>query len=208
MQPGVSVVIPVHGSRVHNGLLGRAVRSVFGQTRPPESIIIENDTGRAGAAATRTAGLMKVVTRWTAFLDSDDVLLPQHIATLMEGARAHQADYVYAWYECKRYDGQKPVGTWQDPLPHFGKPFDPARPTQTTITILVRTELAQSIGFTPMPSAMFRKPGRHVAGEDYWFTLRAVEAGAKIVHVPARTWHYVLHPGNTSGMTTKGDAHG
>lgn len=207
MQPGVSVVIPVHGARVHNGLLGRAVRSVFGQTRPPESIIVENDTGRAGAAATRTAGLMKVTTRWTAFLDSDDVLLPQHIATLMEGARAHHADYVYAWYECKRYDGQKPAGTWQDPLPHFGKPFDPARPTQTTITILVRTELAQHLKFIE-PTAAFRASlsPHSPSGEDFWFTCRAAKQGAKIVHIPQRTWHWVLHSGNTSGSATRGDA--
>lgn len=203
----MSVVIPVHGARVHNGMLGRAVRSVFGQTRPPEAIIIENDTAKRGAPATRTAGLMKVTTEWTAFLDSDDVLLPRHLATLLDGARAHQADYVYSWYECKRYDGQQPIGDWVDPLGHFGRPFDPARPTQTTITILVRTELAQQLQFIEPDSAFRAKLSPHnPSGEDFWFTCRAARQGAKIVHIPERTWHWVLHPGNTSGRPTNGDA--
>jgi hypothetical protein len=75
----------------------------------------------------------------------------------------------------------------------FGRPFDPADPTHTTMTVLVRTELAQQIHFTP------REPEHYVGGEDWRFTLGCVAAGAKIVHLPEQTWFWSHHGGNTSG---------
>jgi hypothetical protein len=184
----------------------RAINSVLAQTKQPRALIVEIDKLGRGAPATRSAGLAKVRTEWVAFLDSDDVLLPQHLATLHQGAVEHSADYVYSWFECRRYQGDRPAGTWNEPFHHFGKPFDPARPVQTTITILVRTELAQELSFPSPPGSRRKTPDGGAYGEDYWFTVRAARAGAKIVHIPQRTWHWVLHGGNTSGRPTNGDA--
>ncbi|WP_354643852.1 glycosyltransferase family 2 protein [Kitasatospora camelliae] len=174
----------------------RAVGSVLGQTLPASAILVEQDLHQAGAAATRDRGLRKVTTEWTAFLDSDDQFRPEHLAELMACAEETGADYVYSWY--------LPVGFGSDPLPHFGKPFDPANPTQTTITVLVRTELAQTVGFRePPPGALI--DGERF-GEDFLFTVECLAAGAHIVHLPKRTWIWNYHGSNTSGQPNRGDA--
>jgi hypothetical protein len=192
----VTVVIPTHPARVRNGMTKRAVGSVLGQTLPAAAVVVEQDLERAGAAVTRDRGLRKVTTEWVAFLDSDDQLKPSHLAELMRCAADTGADYVYSWYE--------PVGFGADPLPHFGKVFDPERPTQTTITVLVRTELAQAVGFRePPPGALI---GGERYGEDFQFTVECLGLGARIVHLPKRTWIWNCHGLNTSGQPGRGDA--
>jgi len=174
----------------------RAVSSVLGQTITPSGLIVEIDTARTGAATTRNKGLQKVTSEWVAFLDSDDQLKPKHLETLLHGAQATGADYVFSWYE--------PVGFGSDPLPHFGKEFDPENPHQTTITTLVRTELAQQVGFKEPPPGKLIHGQRY--GEDFLFTVECVAAGAKVVHIPERTWIWNYHGYNTSGLPTRGDA--
>ena len=192
----ISVVIPTHPARVKNGMTKRAVGSVFGQTRPAAAVIVENDTLGVGAAVNRNSGLQKVTTEWVAFLDSDDQMRPEHLEVLLAGAHESEADYVYSWYE--------PVGFGADPLPHFGKVFNPERPTQTTITTLVRTELAQEVGFRNVTPGKLIDGERY--GEDFQFTVEIIAAGGKIVHIPRRTWLWNYHGSNTSGLPTRGDA--
>lgn len=192
----VTVVIPTHQARVKNGMTKRAVGSVFGQSLPASALIVENDTEKRGAPFTRNEGLQKVTTDWVAFLDSDDQFLHNHLETLVAGVLKHDADYVFSWFN--------PVGFGRDPLGHFGKVWDPENPTQTTITTLVRTELAQQVGFHEPPKDELINGERY--GEDFAFTLGCRDAGAKIVHIPARTWIWNFHGMNTSGMPTNGDA--
>lgn len=200
MRPGISVVIPTHGGREQTLSLARA--SVEGQWLRAAAVHVVEDTAHAGAAATRDRGLRRVETEWTAFLDSDDVMYREHLMTLHDAAVTGGADYVYSWYDLIDGDGRR-LRT-RDPLPGFGKPFDPARPVQTTITTLVRTELAKQVGFhAPMSGEMIHG---QVAGEDWRFTLGCVAAGATVLHVPQRTWawrHWGAgspgRPGNTSG---------
>lgn len=183
-EPVVTVVVPYHPARACNGMLARAVASVQRQTLPHELITVE-DTRREGAAATRQRGLDQVTTEWTAFLDSDDEMDPTHLAQLLACAEQTGADYVYPWFR---------VCGGSDPFPmFFGKPWDNLHPHSTTITILVRTELAQRVGF-------------HGVGEDFAFTKGCVVAGAKIVHHPARTWTWWHHSRNSSGIPGRGDA--
>lgn len=196
LTPGVTVVVPTHPARVRNGMTKRAVGSVLGQTLPAAAIVVEQDLARAGAAPTRHSGLMKVTTEWVAFLDSDDQFKPDHLAELMRCAEETGATYIYSWYE--------PVGFGSDPLPHFGKPFDPLNPTQTTITTLVRTELAQAVGFREPPAGALINGERY--GEDFQFTVECIAAGARIVHHPRRTWLWNAHGLNTSGQPNRGDA--
>jgi glycosyltransferase involved in cell wall biosynthesis len=182
----VSVVVPYHPARVTNGMLARAVASVNAQTAPHKLITVE-DTERQGAAATRQRGLDTATTEWVAFLDSDDEMDPDHIEQMLACAADTGADYVYPWFR---------VVGGSDPFPmFFGKPWDDAAPHCTTITILVRTELVREIGF------------HGLYNEDWNFTLGCVAAGAKIVHLPRRSWTWHHHgSGNTSGMPDRGDA--
>jgi hypothetical protein len=200
MKDGITVVIPTIPPRAR--LLERAFASVQAQKLPPVATVVQLDEDHRGAAATRQRGLEQVTTEWVAFLDDDDELMPGHLRALSIAARKFQADYVFSYFMVK--DGLGRERPDVDPLGHFGKPFDPDRPHQTTITTLVRTELAQAIGFRePPPGALING---ECYGEDFQFTVECVKAGATIVHVPRRTWFWHHHgigqpgvPGNTSG---------
>lgn len=189
-EPVVTVVVPYHAARARNGMLTRATLSVTRQTSPARLITVE-DTRREGAALTRQRGLEQVRTEWTAFLDSDDELDRDHLEHLLACAADTGADYVYPWFR---------VVGGTDPFPMFyGKPFDPTAPNCTTITVLVRTELAKHVGFT-------RDPNVAVSGEDFQFTLGCLAVGAKIVHLPRRSWTWHHGSQNTSGLPDRGDA--
>lgn len=198
--PVVSVVVPFHTQRETKGYLRRALESIDRQTIARDGsvqIIAMRDDERQGAPATRHAGLMLVDTPWVAFLDSDDEMDPHHLEVLLRCARETSADYVYPWFT---------VRGGSDPFPQFfGKPWSNDEPHQTTVTTLVRTELAQAVGFR-YPENEETFPDGNRAGEDWHFTLGCMAAGAKIVHHPQRTWTWHHHGANTSGMPGNGDA--
>lgn len=193
--PEVTVVTPFHAQRKANGMLERAAASVRAQTVPVEHVLAE-DIHRMGAAITRAHGLALVETEWTAFLDSDDELDPDHIEQLLACAADTGADYVYPWFR---------VVGGTDPFPMFyGRPWDDDAPHQTTITILVRTGLAQHVGFHEPPEGSTIHDQR--GGEDWHFTLGCLAAGARIVHLPVRSWTWHHGPQNSSGRPDRGDA--
>lgn len=195
MKLGVSVVTPWHAQRKANGMLERAAASVRAQTVPVHHILAE-DIHHKGAPLTRHCGLQLVETEWTAFLDSDDELDPDHTEQLLACAAETGADYVYPWFR---------VAGGSDPFPMFyGRPWDDDAPHQTTITILVRTGLAQHVGFHEPPADS--TVGGQRGGEDWHFTLGCINAGAKIVHHPARTWTWHHHGRNSAGLPSRGDA--
>lgn len=190
-----TAVIPAHPPRVANGLLGRAVQSVLAQSLPVDAISIAIDNERRGAWHTRQRALEAVNTDWTLFLDSDDEWLPHHHQIHREWAAAHDADIVYSWFQII-------PETCVDPFPEwfFTEPWDPERPRHTTMTIMVKTELAQSIGFTPF------EPGAAVGNEDWRFLQECFERKSKIVHIPNERswlWHWDPPDGNTSGLPTR-----
>jgi len=191
--PEITVVIPTIPPR--KALLQRALDSVQAQTLRPVDVLVPTDASRCGAAATRQLGLEHVKSDWVAFLDDDDEMAPFHLRTLAAAVKIFDADYVFSYFMIK--DGTGRERPEIDPLGHFGRAFDPDSPTQTTITILVRTELAQAVGFRePPPGALING---ETYGEDFQFTVECVKAGAKVVHVPRRTWWWHHHAGNTSG---------
>ncbi len=193
----MTVVVPFHTARESNGMLQRAVDSVQAQTYPT-GLVLAKDVHGMGAAVTRSHGLALVDTEWTAFLDSDDFLDPDHIEHLVACAQDTGADYVYPWFR---------VQGGSDPFPmFFARPWDDAAPHQTTITVLVRTGLAQSVGFGAVPEDSPLAPDGNRGGEDWHFTLNCLAAGAQIVHLPRRSWTWVHHGANTSGTPGRGDA--
>lgn len=187
----ITIAIPAHPARAASGLLHRAIGSALRQTRPAAGLSLAMDLTRAGAPATRQRALDQVITPWVAFLDSDDWLYPDHLASLMECAEETGADYVYSYWD---------TNITPDILGHFGKVFDPASPTETTITVLVRTELAKAVGFKALEDRESN------TGEDWRMVLGCIDQGANIVHLPKQTWVWSHHGANTSGMATKGDA--
>jgi len=210
MSPTVAVIIPTHPARLGNGMLQRAVESVWAQTRPPDTVHIAVDNDRLGAAATRQRALMAASTDFVAFLDSDDLFLPKHLEWLLRHQEDTGADFVYSWFKVLQQFADGRSNILEDdpvfPIGHYLNEFDPADPIETTITVLVRTELAQQVGFKEL------NRGETNSGEDRYFTLGCLEAGAKIRHLRRKSWLWCHHQlpdgtvGNTSGRATKGDA--
>jgi hypothetical protein len=195
----ITVVIPT--IRPRRQMLARALDSVAAQSvRDAVDLVIgvAEDTEHAGAAKTRQKALEHVATPWVAFLDDDDEMMPRHLERLLTHAIYTGADYVYSWFTIKDAAGTEQP-SW-DPFPdNFGKPFDPLAPIQTTITTLVRTELAQAVGFDTVPDGEVGSDG-HRRGEDHRFTLGCLAAGGSVVHLPEKTWWWWHHGANTSGM--------
>lgn len=211
---GIGIVTPTHPKRTEMGMTQRAIDSALRQTLPPKAICVYNDVDRRGAPFARQQALEMNDQPWTAFLDSDDWFKPKHLQILAEAQEETDADYVYSWYELVRL-GQNmgstytrlPDGSLTDgvfPPGHFSQPWDRDNPRQTTVTTLVRTELAKEIGFWAPSDEMEFEDG-HRIGEDYNFTLEVNKRG-KIHHVAQRTWYWSHHGLNTSGRPTQGDA--
>ena len=180
-------------------MLTRSIDSVVRQSFPVKAVSVALDTTHKGAAATRQSALDPVQTEWVAFIDDDDWMYPNHLEVLSRAAVENNADYVFSYYMV--HDAQGNVMPDVDPLTHFGRSFDPTNPHQTTITTLVRTELAKSVGFYKPVDG--QTVDGQTWGEDYQFTLGCVAAGAKIIHVPERTWAWCHHEGNTSGRSDR-----
>jgi len=200
----IGVVIPTHPARWANGMMRRALDSVGNQTCPADGVSIFIDNERRGAPYARQQALEGNRLTWTAFLDSDDWFAPEHLAVLAEAQRETGADYVYSWYHLVA-GGRVLDHDTVFPPSHFEKPWDDAEPRQTTITMLVRTELAREVGFwAPTDEETF--PDGLRVGEDWHFTLGCLERGAKIHHVVQRTWYWEHHGANSSGRPGHGDA--
>jgi hypothetical protein len=174
-----------------SGLLIRALSSVAAQSHQPAAIVVVNDVEKKGAGWTRRELLDLVDTEWLAWLDSDDEWAPEHLAKLMRVAVETDSVYVFSWF----HGG--------DPLGHFGLPFDPCTPHHTTMTHLVRTDIAKEVGFNDS------QPGRF-SNEDWGFItgLAALccERGLRMTHLAERTWTYHQGSHNSSGKPGQGDA--
>ena len=190
----LSVVITTIPGRKQR--LAYAVNSVLCQTLQPVHLIIQTDNDRLGAPGNRDKGLGQVTTKYVAFLDDDDYLYTDHLEKLYTAAVAEDADIVYSWFDVRG-------GT--DPFPqNFGRPWDPENPVQTTVTTLCKTETVVAAGGFTNTYGMTEKELESYAqgntvGEDFRMVFNANRLGAKIVHVPEKTWAYVHWSGNTSG---------
>lgn len=219
--PGITVCIPSIPPR--QALYARALESVMHSARClprgiPVQISTSIDDDRKGAAVNRQRALEAVTTEWTAFLDDDDTMDPSHLRELFFAAHEHEADYLWS-----RFRIGFPGGQFRDgPSPLGAGTFDQwndDQPAQTTITTLVRTELALDVGgFTGKlcrcvncgghdPDEPCQGPPGEIdgqrAGEDWLFTLACRAAGGEFRHVPKVTWTWYHHGANTSGLPSR-----
>jgi glycosyltransferase involved in cell wall biosynthesis len=165
--------------------------SIARQSLQPDTIILVNDLERAGAGRTRQKLLRMVETEWLAWCDSDDLLYPQHLERLYNHAQQTGAVFVNAWFNAPH-----------DPLGHFGKPLDPCNMHHTTITFMVKTELAQEVGFRESlkDSPFSEEDWGHIAG----MAALCCERGLKMEHLPDKTWWWRQQGQNTSGLFRPG----
>lgn len=174
-----------------------ALTSIDTQTLKPGTVHVQNDLYREGAPANRDRGIAEVKTKYVALLDDDDYFYPDHLETLYSTALDTDADIVYSWFD---------VDGGIDPFPeNFGQPWNPLKPVQTTIAILAKTDVIRKAGgYSNTLNLSMDELGEfaqgNTAGEDFRMVFNANKQGAKIIHVPKRTWAYVHWSGNTSGQ--------
>lgn len=180
----ISVVIPTIRGRERQLL--RALASVQNQTLPASEVLVELDSLREGAAATRNRALDKVDTEWVAFCDDDDELYRDHLKRLARYVRLSGVDIAYPGYDCDA-----------DPVRCFGIPFDPVLLRQRNyipVTVLARTgAVREAGGFQPHPDE------HGDPCEDWGLWLAMLDNGAKFGHLPVRTWRWNYVDGTTKG---------
>ena len=200
----VDVVIPMHNSALWVGgaldslleqgpCLGQVicvdnnstdnssdVVQTWGQAHPNVRLkLIEERT--PGACAARNAGLKEVNTTWVQFLDSDDLLGPQKMASQM--ALGQDRDMVYGHFMFSREDRAWPSWAMSaDPVSGLAH----GRTGQTTSN-LFRTESVRAAGGwdESLSSAqeydlmfrMFKAGGRFTMSEDHLTTVRLFPEG-------------------------------
>jgi hypothetical protein len=191
----VTVCVPTLTTRAP--LLSRALASVGAQTRPADALAVAVDADRAGAWVTRNRAARMARTRWVAFLDDDDELLPHHLEHLLWAAAEQRADVVWGWFE---------VVGGNDPFPpHFPtKQYDPAQPHVVPISYLVRRELLEEAteqmgGFLPDGSS-----GGAWDAQDGPLMTAMCTLGGVLCPTGEVTWRWHHHGKNTSGLPGKG----
>ena len=179
-----------------NERLEKALGSIRQQSLQPAAVHVQNDLYKEGAPKNRDRGIEQIKTKYVALLDDDDYLYPDHLETLYRAAIDTDADIVYSWFDVEG-------GT--DPFPeNFGRPWDPENPVQTTVTVLAKTDVIRKAGgYSNTGGFSLEELGEfaqgNTAGEDFRMVFSANKQGARIVHVPKKTWAYVHWVGNTSG---------
>jgi glycosyltransferase involved in cell wall biosynthesis len=187
----ISVVIPYYN---REQFIDETIQSVLAQTLPPLEIIIVNDCSRessrryldryagvctivdlpvnGGLAAARNAGIQRARGRFIAFLDDDDLWLPEKLERqhryMLEHPRCglvHSA----AWGFYSHKPDHLLTRDWPAPLTlalalrlEYGV---------TPSTVLIRADVARSLGGF---DARFRR------AEDFEFQIRCAAAGYRI----------------------------
>ena len=149
------------------------IRSVAAQIILPADHLIAIDYQKIGGWRPRNLLVSQVETKWTQLLDDDDLLLPNHLATMLE--HTGEADVIYSY----------PTVVGDPAFNNYSRPFDPDLLRTTSIVshvAMVRTELILDLGGF-----------ENIKGYDWKFWIRALDAGAKFVSVPEVTWVYRLN---------------
>ena len=190
----VSAIIPVHN---RPDMIVRAVESVLAQTRPVDEIVIVDDGSEhpvdraaleardprikvlllpqnVGGSGARNAGIDAATGDWVAFLDSDDLWLPERLERQFS-EQVVQATYpIVVAANVLVSDGDTP----DRPVNEAPQPADiplcewflEHRGTYQTSTLLLRRSLASEVRFDP-------RLRRH---QDWDFLLRLERHGARI----------------------------
>jgi glycosyltransferase involved in cell wall biosynthesis len=209
--PLFSVVIPVYNRA---DVLGGAIRSVLAQSEQDFEIIVVDDGSKddparvaesfgdprirfhrqinRGGGAARNAGIGLARGRFTAFLDSDDVYLPGHLATMRKLLEETSRTAGYARMVVDRGVGRT-----------FLKPPRAIRPGEHMATYLLCDR-----GFVPtitlvVETATARRVRYHEnlrAAEDTDFAIRLFLDGCRFVmaEAPGAVWRDIPDPNRTS----------
>jgi hypothetical protein len=168
----IAVVTPTVPSR--SSLLEECKASVKSQTWGGDILhAIGEDHAKVGAAAMRNNIVQGIDPsyEWLAFVDDDDLLNPEHLATLV--AASSGADVIYS--DCQEEGFNK---TWKT------RPFnydEVKTANYIPVTVLMRRSMFEKAGGFDL---------KHYPGEDQWLFLNAASIGARFQYIPQVTWKY------------------
>ena len=179
----ISVIIPAYNA---GKWLSSAVASVRAQTRPADEVIVVDDGStdgtealcrgfgadvnyvrreNGGLAAARNTGVKNSTGEWLLFLDADDILLPDALASLASTAAATDAGVVYG-FVLQRQDHSTEAKLHGRPYA-VGEPPTPAKahfwwtPIPTAGCALISRSLNERVGG-------FDESFRQVEDAEYW----------------------------------------
>ena len=213
-QPRVSVVIPAYNTRQ---TIAETIDSVLPQTYTDYEVIVVDDGSpdgvgdfvvkaygariklirqvNAGLAGARNAGIQTARGDFVAFLDSDDVWLPEFLESQVALAEAHaDGDVFYA--NCYFWENGRRTGQWTDI--HGQKDGDIlAELIQRRVMIPVLTTLVRRTAV--LKAGLFDASLRQVEDYDLW--LRMAAAGSHFYGSPTPLALYRINPGGLSRNT-------
>jgi glycosyltransferase involved in cell wall biosynthesis len=209
--PAVSVIIPAY-SAAH--LIGEALDSVLAQTFRDYEVIVVNDGSpdtyeleavlakyrsqisyrkqeNRGPGGARNAGMRHARGEYLAFLDSDDVWLPNFLAELVQFLEQHPSVDI-ACADCTYFGDPKWEGTSWQSLDPIQEPltFERLLPTHGgafASFALLRRDTASKVGF-------FDEDPRIL--EDYIYWLRLLYCGGKLAYIRKILGRRRIHPGS------------
>lgn len=195
--PRISVIIPAYNAEA---FLRATIESVLSQTSPAHEIIVVDDgstdattavalsfQGRVtlvcqqnqGPSAARNAGIRVATGDWIAFLDADDIMLPNKLSLQSAAIQANPTlAVVYSTFAYLHADGTTtPMAPFQHvdlwPALRYRQPILPS-------TALVRADALREIGgFTLHPDRYFPEDW------DLWFRLMQRYGVCSFYGVPA-----------------------
>lgn len=215
-RPLVTVVVPTYKRASR---LGRALDSILAQTYGNLEVLVVNDnvpnsefdgptevelskyelrdsrvrhvhtTGKTGGGAARNFACRQAHGEYLAFLDDDDLFLPDKIETQLDFIQQHGLDM--CWQDVNWFDDRGTlvehrrldhcVDFTREGLlrAHLLTPISP-----TAIYMLKKSLFDRTEGF-----------GEVATGQDWWLMLRCIEAGAVIGYMPEVHVHQILHKG-------------
>lgn len=184
----IGVLISAHPPRFNSGLLSRCLNSVMSQHRVPDQIAVAVDHEGRGAAWCKNEALGMLTTDYVAVIDSDDEMLPHHLEIHERAIHEHGADMAYSWFHTDPPGG--------DPFPEFffSAPFDPEHPRHTTTVIVARRDMMLKVGYSAAEFGVYED-------DDWRMTLGLIALGAKIHHIPDRSWIWHHGHNRTAGRS-------
>lgn len=176
----IAVVTPSLPAR--SKMLGEAIESVKSQTLQPKCHLVAMGLGRSIARnAMVDAAYFRLGCTWLAFLDDDDLLLPNHLELLASAADS-QTDLVYSRCEVQAEAGvgHPDISSWRRPW----SPSDIMVANWIPVTVLMRASTFLDLGgFEPTTEPR----------EDWDLWQRLAKIDGAVNCVDEVTWIYRFH---------------
>jgi len=196
----VTVITPTISGREE--LLEECMASVDAQTMKPAKHLIGLDKNLEGPAVIRNRLAKEVDTEWIAFLDDDDLLMPNHFEIHNTYMRDEGWDFGHGNLELKLVeDVVADQGFMYDVISSWCMLVDDAGDSRLFDTAPHIDRIMENHNSLPVTATVRTSTFRSVGGfsararfEDMalWQSLIAANAEFKAVYIP--TWYYRVHP--------------